>query len=238
VRLQEFEHVWSQTGKPVKMWNVIGERNWKDAEVRILLLAHWDTRPIADMERDPAKAAKPIVGANDGASGVAVLLELMRVTKNLSPKIGLMFLMTDGEDLGPDLDEMFLGAKAFVKRMPSPRPDYGILLDMVGDKDLKIPMEPNSYYYAPELMREFYANAQRMGLGSTFPSEVGPAIEDDHIPLNQAGIPTIDLIDFSYPYWHTLADTPDKCSPQSLGKVGRAVEGWLRREPVWRPVRR
>jgi glutaminyl-peptide cyclotransferase len=234
VRLQPFSHVWSKTGKKVEMANVIGEQNWKDAKTRILLLAHWDTRPSSDMDDNPANYNKPILGANDGASGVAVLLELMRATKGKLPKdVGVMYLMTDGEDLGPDLDEMFLGAKAFAKSMPSPKPDYGILIDMIGDKSLNIPMEPNSLRYAPKLVREFYLNAAKIGLRDTFPMNYGPVIEDDHIPLNEAGLPTIDLIDFDYRYWHTQKDTPDKCSPESLGKVGMALESWLLREPAF-----
>jgi len=234
VRLQPFTHKWSQTGKDVAMANIIGEQNWKDAKTRILLLAHWDTRPTADMDSSYANQRMPIMGANDGASGVAVLLELMRATKGKLPKdVGVMYLLTDGEDLGPDLDEMFLGARAFAKTMPSPKPDYGILLDMIGDKNLKIPYEPNSQRYAPTLLKQFYLNAAQIGLRDTFPMVYGPIIEDDHIPLNEAGLPTIDLIDFDYPYWHTQKDTPDKCSPDSLGKVGMALESWLLKEPTF-----
>lgn len=231
VRLQPFSHRWSQNNKKVDMANIIGEQNWKDAKTRILLLAHWDTRPTSDMDNSE-HYHKPIMGANDGASGVAVLLELMRATKGKLPKdVGVMYLLTDGEDLGPDLDEMFLGAKAFAAAMPTPKPDYGILIDMVGDKNLKIPMEPNSQRYAPRLLREFYLNAAKIGLRETFPMVPGPIIEDDHIPLNEAGLPTIDLIDFDYPYWHTQKDTVDKCSPDSLGKVGFALESWILKEP-------
>lgn len=232
VRLQPFSHKWSVTGKNVEMANVIGEQNWKDAKIRILLLAHWDTRPTSDMDDSSANYNKPIMGANDGASGVAVLLELMRATKGKLPKdVGVMYLMTDGEDLGPDLNEMFLGAKAFANNMPTPKPDYGILLDMIGDKNLKIPMEPNSQRFAPTLLKEFYLNAAKIGLRDTFPMNYGPIIEDDHIPLNEAGLPTIDLIDFDYPYWHTQKDTVDKCSAESLGKVGMATESWLLKTP-------
>lgn len=232
VRLQPFSHRWSVTNQRVEMANVIGEQNWKDAKVRILLLAHWDTRPTSDMDDNSENYGKPILGANDGASGVAVLLELMRATKGKLPKdVGVMYLLTDGEDLGPELSEMFLGAKAFAANMPSPKPDYGILIDMIGDKNLKIPMEPNSHRYAPTLLKEFYLNAAKVGLRDTFPMNYGPIIEDDHIPLNEAGLPTIDLIDFDYPYWHTQKDTVDKCSAESLGKVGLALESWLLKEP-------
>lgn len=235
VRLQPFSHRWSQTGRVVDMWNVIGEQNWKDASVRVLLLAHWDTRPTADMEIDYRNQKKPIVGANDGASGVAVLLELMRVLKDRLPKeVGVAYLMVDGEDLGPDLDEMFLGADYYSRNPGSPKPDYGILLDMVGDKDLQIPMEPNSHYYAPALLKAFYLHAKTAGMEGAFPQRWGPTIEDDHIPLNKRGIPTIDLIDFDYKPWHTLADTPDKCSAESLGKVGKTLELWMLKQPAWK----
>lgn len=233
VRLQPFTHEWLFGKKKLEMWNVIGEQNWKNAKTRVLLLAHWDTRPFADQE-SPPEEFKAILGANDGASGVAVLLELMRATKGRLPEgLGVMYLMVDGEDLGPELEEMFLGAKHFAKNLPDPKPDYGILLDMIGDKDLRIPMEPNSLYYAQPLMQAFYRHAASIGLRSTFPQTYGPTIEDDHIPLNQAGLKTIDLIDFDYAPWHTLGDTPDKCSAESLGKVGKALESWLLKTPVW-----
>ncbi len=234
VRLQELAHKWSRDGKTYTMWNVLGDQNWADAKVRVVVLAHWDTRPTADMESSPADRAKPIVGANDGASGVAVLLVLMRVMKERAPKdLGILYLLTDGEDLGPELQEMFLGAVHFAKNPGKPKPDYGILLDMIGDKDLSIPMEPNSDYYAQPLLRAFYRHVGTLGLRSTFPQAFGPIIADDHIALNESGIPTIDLIDFSYEPWHTLADTQDKCSADSLGKVGRALESWLSQSPPW-----
>jgi len=214
------------------MWNVIGEQNWKDAKIRVALFAHWDTRPSADQEFDPEKAAQPIPGANDGASGVAVLLELMRVMKE-HKDIGVQYVFVDGEDLGPSLDEMFLGAKFYAKNLPEVKPDYGILLDMIGDRDLRVPKEPNSAALAPDLLKALYVHAANVGLGNTFPSTMGPEILDDHLSINEAGIPTIDLIDFDYRWWHTLGDTADKCSAASLGKVGRLLETWLRKKPSW-----
>lgn len=235
VRTQELTHQWSVTGKKVTMWNILGEQNWKDAKVRVLLLAHWDTRPYADQDPDHANQKKPIMGANDGASGVAVLLELMRSVKDRLPKdVGVMYFMTDGEDLGPSLEEMFLGAVHFSKNLPSPRPDYGILLDMIGDKTLEVPIEPNSLQFAASLTRELYRHAKDVGLEKTFPNVIGPWIEDDHICLNQAGIPTVDLIDFDNPTWHTVADTVDNCSADSLGKVGKLLETWLLKEPAFK----
>jgi hypothetical protein len=234
VRLQEFTHIWSRGAKRVTMWNVVGEQNWKNAKTRVLLIAHWDTRPTADQEWDAAAARRPVMGANDGASGVAVLLELARVLKQtLPPDVGVTYLFTDGEDLGPGLNEMFLGAVHFTKNMPSPRPDYGILIDMIGDKNLEVPMEPNSMQYAPDLVKAIYDHAAEVGLGRTFPKVVGPEIEDDHIPLNKAGLPTVDLIDFDYPAWHTLGDTVDKVSAESLGKVGKLLQTWLEKKPAF-----
>lgn len=229
VTVQSFTHKWSVTQETLSMWNVIAKMDFGKART-ILLCAHWDTRPTADEESDPAKAKKPILGANDGASGVAALLELMRVFREKPPNVNILFVFFDGEDLGPSLSEMFLGAKWFAKNLPKPKPEWGILLDMVADKDLRIPKEPNSAYYAPTLLDRFYAHAKAIRLEKYFPNEYGPIIEDDHIPLNRAGIPTIDLIDFDYPYWHTLEDTPDKCSPASLRIVGMAVESFIRLE--------
>lgn len=233
VRLQPFAHTWSMTRQKVQMWNIIGEQNWQNAKVRVVLLAHWDTRPTADQEFDEKKMMTPIIGANDGASGVAVLLELMKHTKALHPDLGFQFLMTDGEDLGPGLDEMFLGAAAYAKDYGQHKPNYGILLDMIGDKDLEVPMEPQSNFYAKPLVSAFYSFMKKNGYESTYPSFFGPTIEDDHIPLNKAGIPTMDLIDFSYPSWHTLDDTPDKCSAESLGKIGKSLLKWFSQPQPW-----
>lgn len=238
VRLQELSHKWSVDGKTYTMWNILGEQNWKDAKVRVVLLAHWDTRPDAPQEMDSEKAKKPILGANDGASGVAVLLELARAMKDKLPKdLGILYLMTDGEDLGPDLDEMFLGAVHFSKNLPKPKPNYGILLDMIGDRSLSIPVEPNSYAAAQDIVQQFYRVARSAGFKDAFPSTFGPSISDDHLSLIEAGVPTMDLIDFDYgpnhSWWHTHEDTVDKCSANSLGTVGKAMEAWLTQTPVW-----
>jgi glutaminyl-peptide cyclotransferase len=235
VRLQPFTHRWSKTRNPVQMWNILGEMNYQKAKTRVVLLAHWDTRPSADMEAEESKRGLPILGANDGASGVAVLLELMNALKGRLPAdVGILVFLTDGEDLGPSLDEMFLGATHFAKNLPTPKPDYGILLDMIGDKDLRVPMERNSYFYARPLMNAIYAHAKSVGLEKTFPNEMGQWISDDHIPLNEAGLRTIDLIDFTYEPWHTLNDTVDKCAPESLFKVGKLLETWMLKSPSFR----
>ncbi|MEI7578258.1 MAG: M28 family peptidase [Armatimonadota bacterium] len=233
--LQPFQHRWTKTNKDVEMWNVLAFHNWDKAKVRVVLSAHWDTRPSADQEYDRQRAAKPIPGANDGASGVAVLLELMRLNKTLPEDIGICYAFFDGEDLGPELSEMFLGAVHYSNNVKSPKPDYGILLDMIGDKDLKVPVEPNSYKKAQKVTVALYRHAKKVGLEKTFPMEYGPEILDDHLSMNAAGIPTVDLIDFDYEHWHTLEDTPDKCSADSLGKVGKLLETWCRLTPAWKP---
>ncbi|MBS1720952.1 MAG: M28 family peptidase [Armatimonadetes bacterium] len=236
VKTVELTHNWSK-GKKVTMWNIVATQNWEKATTRVVLLAHWDTRPTADQEESAAKRKQPILGANDGASGVAVLAELARAA-DFPKSVGIAYILTDGEDLGPSLEEMFLGAKHIVQSRANTKqyfgdnvPNYGILLDMIGDKSLRIPVEPNSAYYAPKLMGAFYDHAAKIGLGSTFPKVYGPSIEDDHICLNDAGIPVIDLIDFDYEPWHTLGDTVDKCSAESLGKVGKMLHSWLKLDP-------
>ena len=236
VHLQPFDHVWSVTGHNLHMWNIIGEQNWQNAKVRVALYAHWDTRPEADQEQDPRKAMQPIPGADDGASETAVLLELARVLKVEPAKVGVMYVFIDGEDVGPSEKEMYLGAMDFAKNPPKPKPDYGILLDMIGNKGVQVPKEPNSEHYAPSLENALYLFAARIGLRDTFPDIEGPAIDDDHIPLNHAGMPTIDLIDFMgyQPYWHTLQDLPEHCSPDSLFKVGYLLQAWLRKPQPYR----
>ena len=238
VHFQPFTHTWTTTGKPIKMWNIIGEQNYKNAKVRVVVIAHWDTRPTADEERDTDKKAQPIPGANDGASGVAVLLELARVLKDRLPAdVGIRYLMVDGEDLGPGEDEMYLGAIEYTKTMGSqPKANYGILLDMIGQKDLAVPKEINSIRYANGVLSALYEHAARIGLSPTFPSITGEDIDDDHLPMIKAGLPTIDLIEFSgyMPYWHKLSDTPDKCSAESLGKVGMLLQTWFQKKPTFK----
>ncbi|HEX8835198.1 MAG TPA: M28 family peptidase [Abditibacteriaceae bacterium] len=194
----------------------------KPEEIRpdLMLSAHWDTRPVADQDLISANRKQPILGANDGASGVAVLLEVTRVLKEKRPRQSIVIALWDGEDLG----EFFYGAKYFARTVNEPenkrwRPARGILIDMIGDADLRVTSEKNSMAKAPELWADVHASAAALGLSRHFH---GPAMEvlDDHIPLNEAGIPTIDLIDFQYPHWHTVNDTPDKCSPQSLKVIG------------------
>jgi hypothetical protein len=213
----------------LQLTNVLASFN-NAAFTRILLLAHWDSRPRADQDPDPKRMDQPVPGANDGASGVAVLLEIARHLKAQPPKIGVDILFTDGEDYGKehDLSNYFLGSKYFAAHLPGGfRPMFGILLDMVGDNQLQIPKEPNSLRYAPDVVDLVWSTARDLGVYQ-FADVTQRPVADDHLPLNEAGIKTIDLIDFDYPddsnrYWHTTQDTPDKCSAGSLEAVGKVL---------------
>jgi len=223
----------SQTvrGKRLQMSNVVARWKGRKSEGGILLCAHWDTRPTADYERTPARRAMPIPGANDGASGVAVLLEMARIFKASPPPVPVMIVFFDGEDFGPNTNDMFLGSRYFAANLPKDAPKRGVLLDMVGDRDLEIPQEGHSLSEAREVLDEVYAAARRLGLDRYFPARFGGQIDDDHVPLQEKGLKVIDLIDFNYgpnhAWWHTLEDTPDKCSPTSLKIVGDTVLEWL-----------
>jgi len=219
--LQNFEHV--RSGKTYPMSNIIA-RFGKAGTPAILLCAHWDTRPTADQELEPADQRKPILGANDGASGVAVLLELARMFHEHPPAVPVTIVLFDGEDFGPKEGDMFLGAKFFASKLSEKsRYKYGILLDMVGDKDLEIYRESNSQGAAGFVVDKIWTAARKLGHASEFKDQVKYGISDDHIPLIQAGVPCADVIDFDYPYWHTLSDTVDKCSPKSLQTVGETI---------------
>lgn len=219
---------WPLGEKRFRLSNIIGVIN-PQAERKILLGAHWDTRPTADREKEEEKRKQPIPGANDGASGVAVLLEVARVLKRYPPKVGVVFAFFDGEDYGPTMDRMFLGSRYFAEYPGRWRPERAIIVDMVGDNDLKIRKEFNSISSDRQTVEKIWSIARDLGYQNIFVEDDSlPNIYDDHIPLQQKGIPAIDLIDFEYPYWHTLEDTPDKCSPQSLKIVGEVLLEYIR----------
>ena len=233
VTRQNFVHT-GYDGETLTLSNVFGSFN-AAASDRILFLAHWDTRPRADQEKAPEKQRQPVLGANDGASGVAVLLELARLLKEMPPSVGIDMLLVDGEDYGKehDIESYFLGARYFMKtKSPNYKPRFAILLDMVGDRDLQFPMEQNSMKYAPQIVELIWSTAEKLGI-TQFVNVPGEEISDDHIPLNAGGIPTVDIIDFQYAHWHTLQDTPDKCSSESLEAVGKVMTHLIyTREPA------
>lgn len=203
-----------------ELTNVIAHRD--SGPPQVLVGAHFDTRLIADRDLQPELRARPGPGANDGASGVAVLLELARTLPPDSIPVWLVFF--DAEDNGriPEWD-WILGSRAFVESTAA-KPQQMILLDMVGDSDLRIPMEGHS---DSDLRLSIWATAARLGHDDVFVPELGSAILDDHVPFLEAGIPAVDIIDMDYPYWHTTADTTDKLSSESLQIVGDVMWTWL-----------
>lgn len=199
---------------------------------RVMLMAHWDTRPVADL--DLFDKDLPIPGANDGASGVAVLMHLAELFKQYPPTIGIDLAFWDGEDSGrPSRPEEFAqGSRFYSRNQIEPVPQKAILIDMIGDADLKIYYELYSLKFAPKLVTEIWKIARDMGFSDVFIPLQGPMVYDDHVPLSEKGIPSINIIDFQYPraglnYWHTHEDTPDKCSPQSLEIVGSVLLKWV-----------
>jgi glutaminyl-peptide cyclotransferase len=189
----------------------------------IIIGAHYDSRLFADQDPDPDKRSQPVPGANDGASGVAVLMELGRVLPpDLQKNVWLVFF--DVEDNGniPGWD-WILGSRAFVETLQG-KPDAVVIVDMIGDADLNIYVEQNSN---PKLTLEIWNQAANLGYSAEFIPVPKYNLIDDHIPFVQAGIPAVDLIDFSYPYWHTTEDTIDKVSSRSLQVVGETLATWL-----------
>lgn len=225
VVLQPFTHT-GPSGERLEMTNVFA-RFQPGLRERVLLLAHWDTRPTADSEPTPERRAMPIPGANDGASGTAVLLELANVLSSHSPPIGVDLLFVDGEDYAPD--HMYLGATHFARtRPPDYEPFYGVLVDMVADRTPLFLQEGYSMRFAPEVVQRVWRMAERLGYGEIFPATSGMPITDDHVPLNEeGGIRTINIIDFDYgpgnAYWHTLDDNLDNVGPEGLEAVGTVL---------------
>jgi hypothetical protein len=234
---QHFEYYDAFRDKSLDLTNLLASFN-QEARSRIFLAAHWDSRPMADRDPDPENRDKPVPGANDGASGVAVILEIARALNQNKPPVGVDLILFDGEDYGREghLEEYFLGSRYFARNIRQYRPRFGVLLDMVGDKNLTLPIEGYSQEYLPHIVDKIWSAAEKLGI-TAFQRIPGQYINDDHRMLIEQGIPCIDIIDFAYPdqshrYWHTVQDTPDKCSPQSLAAVGTVLldviytEGW------------
>lgn len=206
-------------GHPVE--NIVARRS--DEAPQVILGAHYDTRFFADNDPAPKNHDQPVPGANDGASGVAVLLELARTLPSESVPAWLVFF--DAEDNGRiDGWDWILGSRAFVEQNPTLTPRAVVIVDMVGDADLNLYLERNS---TPSIRDEIWALAASLGYGDVFIAEEKYSMLDDHTPFLEAGLPAVDIIDFDYPYWHTLADTPDKVSAASLQAVGATLLEWL-----------
>jgi len=217
---------------PINLYNIVGHYNLQSKN-RILLMAHWDTREIADKDPDENNFDKPIIGANDGASGIAVLMVLAEILKsNPLNNIGIDLLFVDGEDMGRkgDIENFSIGTKLFSKSIKNiDNYKLSICLDMVADKDPKFKIEYFSYIQAEKAVKEIWKLANDLGY-TEFVYDMERPIYDDHRALFvETGIPSIDIIDFDYPYWHTLEDTPDKCSASTLGIVGNVVVEYIYR---------
>ena len=244
VRYQEFDTSHPETGLPVRMRNLIVV--WRpESTERVLLCCHYDTRPRPDREPYPPNRDKPFLGANDGGSGVALLMELAHHLDAIDPSLGVDFVFFDGEELvyedPRDRERYFLGSTRFAEQYRDDPPPHkyrcGVLLDMVASKTFKAYYESNSLRYAPELTQSLWAAARAERVKEFIPRRKHE-VRDDHLPLNRiARIPTCDIIDFDFPYWHLRNDIPAVCSGESMQKVARVLIRWLKDVPPIPPVR-
>lgn len=230
---QKVSFVDPYSGDTIPLVNLIARQN-PTAQDRIIFAAHYDCRPRSERAHDTTKRALPIDGANDGASGVAVLMELANLFKAQAPSAGVDLVLFDGEDWGMagELDYYSLGSKAFVRSSLKGSYRFGIVLDMIGDKDQQIFREKYSEQFAKHINDLVWSVAAKFQV-SVFKDSAKHSVIDDHLPLNVVGIPAVDLIDFDYPFWHTEMDTPDKCSAESLANVGRVVAYIAYNKHIW-----
>ncbi|HYK83252.1 MAG TPA: M28 family peptidase [Gemmatimonadales bacterium] len=230
VVVQAFTHVTRQ-GQTLHLRNLLA-RFRPGAADRVLFLAHWDTRPHADQSPNPAERRLPVPGADDGASGVAVLLGVADALKAKPPALGVDLLLDDGEDFGDfasDSNDVLIGARYFAAHQPAGYPPlFAVLFDMVGKKDPQFYYEGNSEAVAPEVVDRVWRTAADLGYGRTFLPGVKHTLIDDHVALQKAGIHAIDVVDFDYPYWHTPDDTIDKVAAASLQVVGDVAVALVR----------
>jgi len=233
VSYQSFDAPDPVSGTPVRMSNLIVTWHPKMTE-RVLLCCHYDTRPFPDRDRRNPRGL--FVGANDGASGVALLMELGNHMADLQVSRGVDFVFFDGEELVyQDPGKYFLGSTYFATQYRDAPPPHkyvaGVLLDMVGDSSLDLFPEKASVRLAPGVTQSIWATAKKLKIRE-FHQTPKHEINDDHLPLNEiARIPTCDVIDFDYPYWHTTMDVPSRCSGESLVKVGGVLLRWMTLPP-------
>jgi hypothetical protein len=236
VEWQRFTATQRSERKDVAMANLIV--SWHpERERRVILCSHYDTRPHADEEHIPNRWRQPFLSANDGGSGVALLMELAHHMKDLKLNAGVDFVFFDGEEYVFDKDDKyFFGSEQFGReyrkhRQSGGKKFYGaaILLDMIGGKKAHFPKEPYSWESAGGLVEAIWGIAAQLKCAAFDARSFGAAVLDDHIALNQNGIPAIDIIDFSYPHWHKLSDVPENCSGESLEQVAKVLSVWLQR---------
>jgi hypothetical protein len=229
----------SSLGEPVSGTNIVARFGPSEGR-RIVLCAHFDTRPRCDEDPDSSMRSRPVPGANDGGSGVAVLLEVAELMARRAPPVGVDLVFFDAEDLGTREapEEFCLGSKAYAARLPAAgdpsRPVAAFLFDMVGARDLRIFREKNSSDRASNLATLVVEGARTIGARS-FHDEVRWTLIDDHIRLLDAGLPAVDIVDFDYAAWHTHRDTPDQLSAASLAEVARVAAWLVYRSPLARP---
>ncbi len=213
----------------VKLANIIASFNENQSN-RVLLCAHWDSRPVADNDPDTNYRNLPILGANDAGGAVAILLHIAELINRAEFDFGIDIILFDGEDLGQHFSNThwLQGSKLFVKENPDYKPQWGILLDLCTEKDLKIKKEMYSYYYARWLVDKIWNIAYELGL-DIFSNEIGSPVYDDHINFLYIKIPVIDIIDIQYKQWHTHLDDINQISKENMGKVGGLVLECLKR---------
>ena len=212
-------------GDTLPMRNILARYN-AAATHRVLYVTHWDTRPVSDASLNLGERMTPVPGANDGASGPALFIALGDALKRtpLPPNVGLDLLFVDGEDYGdfPKDQDVLIGSRYFASHMPDSgyRPLFGVVWDMIGDRDLKIHQESHSLERAPEVVQRVWKAANDLGYGNVFLSQEGWSVTDDHLPLLDKGLRVIDVIDYEFDAHHTPRDTIDKVSARSLKIVG------------------
>jgi glutaminyl-peptide cyclotransferase len=217
---------------PVEMANIIVSWN-PENERRVLICSHYDTRPIADQEDDRRDWEKTFLSANDGGSGVALLMEWANHMKDFKSTVGIDFVLFDGEEyVFGKQDKYCLGSEHFAATYRKDQPKFkylaGVLLDMVGGKDAQFPIEQNSWNDANLVVKEIWSIALSENCPA-FKNRIGYQVTDDHIALNRVGIPAVDIIDFDYKHWHRLSDTPENCSGESLAQVAKVLSLWIGR---------
>jgi hypothetical protein len=239
---QRFTHR-TLDGKELPLRNILA-RFRPAATQRVLYVTHWDTRPVADSDPVLGNRGTPIPGANDGAAGVGLFIALADALKKTPPNVGVDLLFDDGEDYGrsfdPPYSDVLIGTQYFADHLPSPdyHPMFGVLWDMIADKDLNIFQEARSVQQAPEVVTRVWQKAAEFGYGKYFITRVDQEVTDDHVPLLNKGLRVIDVIDYDYGppspggganpnYHHTLQDTIDKISVRSLQIVGDVALGLI-----------
>lgn len=222
-RTQEFRVLEPASGDSVTACNIVAAVR-PGVRPRLLLGAHWDTRPWSDREREVAKRAQPVLGANDGGSGTAVLLHLAELMSKQAPPIGVDLAFFDAEDLGTDdaPGEFCLGSQYMASRWSGPPPDWALVLDMVGAKGSVFPREEYASEVAPDWSRLLFDLAAEAGY-SDWNDDVSYAIVDDHISFLRLGVPAALWIGWGDPAWHTTRDLPDRIDPALLGRVSDLV---------------